>query len=108
MFSRFTREMEATLDPSSPFHRRRSSFREEEAQSLRAAVVEPHVFWVVAEEISFKRLNSPTGRQGSVEERWFRGGSVVSDLGRNVGTVVSVGGCARMGRSSRGRRRVAG
>ncbi|CAN6976362.1 unnamed protein product [Brassica rapa subsp. trilocularis] len=71
------REMEATLDPSSPFHQRHSSFREEE---LRAAVVELHVFWVVAEEISFKRLNSPAGRQGGVEERWSHGGSVVSEL----------------------------
>ncbi|CAG7864857.1 unnamed protein product [Brassica rapa] len=118
------REMEATLDPSSPFHRRHSSFREEEVQSvpsssafshgewrltkLRTAVVELHVFWVVAEEISFKRLNSPAGRQGGVEERWSHGGSVVSELRRNVVTVVSVGGCARMGRSSRGGRRVAG
>ncbi|WZY94527.1 hypothetical protein YC2023_066856 [Brassica napus] len=108
MFSRFTREMEATLDPSSPFHRRRSSFREEEAQSLCAAVVEPQVFWVVAEEISFKQLNSPTGRQGGVEERWSRGGSVVSELRRKVVTVGSVGGCTRMGRPSRGGRRVAG
>ncbi|CAN6807923.1 unnamed protein product [Brassica oleracea] len=98
MFSRFTREMEATLDPSSPVLMR-GRWR---LTKLRAAVMEPHVFWVVvtgsrAEEISFKRLNSPTGRQGSVEERWSRGGSVVSDLRRNVGTVVSVGGCARMG-----------
>nr|VDC89841.1 unnamed protein product [Brassica oleracea] len=72
MFSRFTREMEATLDPSSSVLMR-GRWR---LTKLRAAVMEPHVFWVVgfgdseAEEISFKRLNSPGGRQGNRRKRW--------------------------------------
>ncbi|CAF1788935.1 unnamed protein product [Brassica oleracea var. botrytis] len=41
----------------------------------------------MAEEISFNRLNSPPGRQGGAEERWSRGGSVVSELRRNSETV---------------------
>ncbi|CAN7116988.1 unnamed protein product, partial [Brassica rapa subsp. narinosa] len=117
----------------SQFYRRRSSSREEEAQSapslpvfghggwrltkLHAAVVESQVFWVEVrvskeedlrrrlclfeEEVSggsrraclgfpvvyrrkrsrFKRLNSPTGRQGVEEVRW-RGGSVGAELRR--------------------------
>ncbi|CAN7137936.1 unnamed protein product [Brassica rapa subsp. narinosa] len=97
--------MEATLDPSSPVLLR-GRWR---LTKLRAAVVESQVFWVVvtAEEISFKRLNSPTGRQGVAEDRW-RGGSVVSEFRRRVVTVESVGGCARMGRLSRGGRHVVG
>ncbi|KAH0933837.1 LOW QUALITY PROTEIN: hypothetical protein HID58_010954, partial [Brassica napus] len=117
--SRSTREMEANLDPSSPvlsrgwrlsqFYRRRSSSREEEAQSapslpvfghggwrltkLHAAVVESQVsggsrraclgFPVVyrRKRSRFKRLNSPTGRQGVEEVRW-RGGSVGAELRR--------------------------
>ncbi|WZZ65016.1 LOW QUALITY PROTEIN: hypothetical protein YC2023_076386 [Brassica napus] len=82
--SRSSREMEANLDPSSPvlsggwrfsqFYRRRSSFREEEAQSapsssafghggwrltkLRAAVVESQVFWVEIRTRGSQRLRS--------------------------------------------------
>ncbi|CAN7002793.1 unnamed protein product [Brassica rapa subsp. trilocularis] len=41
----------------------------------------------MAEEISFNRLNSPPGRQDDAEERWSRGGFVVSELRRNVMTV---------------------